>query len=335
MRLLLISCLIISSAAAQCPPGGCPAPRLGGFNVPTIAPAPPQLEWWTVKGKPGLVALYVNGEKVGTLDPVKGEWKDMEGRVTGLRKYLEDAAKSPTTRQTEATPTPEGGRSATPPAPKAGICDCDNCPDGCKCGCPGGLGKPRDNGPRPKFGVEREKLDDREKFALSGREIDRAEALNALEGLTDIPDDAGKVRLTVIGSAAARKTVLEDLKSAPALAYWRDQFVVQGYSPDYWRVKDGGFKTPATLTDAVVYVQKPDGTVLWRQDTYRGPEELAGNLRDKVPGYDPLKDPQPGPGPSPLPGPPTPGPDVSGVSWWWALPVGVVIFFLVYFRRIA
>lgn len=211
------------------------------------------------------------------------------------------------------------------PAPRAGVCECDTCPggDACKCGCR----RAAPVNPPVNFGVDRSKLCPEERYTLGGREASRAAAMNAIEAAGDIPNDSALPRLTVIGSDAARKAVLDDLKAHPSLAWLKDRVVAKGYPPDHWRVKDGGFVTPKGA-DAVVYVQKPDGTVLWRQDEYAGPERLAGALRDKVPGYDPSKDPQPQPTPpAPAPGP-TPGPGLKLNPWWLATAAVALFVFL-------
>jgi hypothetical protein len=103
-----------------------------------------------------------------------------------------------------------------------------------------------------------------------------------------VPDDAKRLRLTVIGSEPARKQVLQDLASHPALAGLADRLVVQGYDPTAWAVKDYGFVTTGSPT---ICLQAPDGTVLHRQDTYRGPERLAEAIRRADPSYDPKRDP--------------------------------------------
>lgn len=325
MRSVLFLCLFSAPALAQCPPGGCPAPLGGALPPPIVV----KVEWFTLTDQPGKIGLYLNGTYAGALDPFEGTYTTRAGRTENIREFT--FRNNPPRRTGETAP---GGRSATTtPTPKAGLCDCQDCPAGCKCGCnmkPAEKGG-RDNGPKPLFGVDRDRIGNQDRFTVSGNEASRAEAMSALEAAGDIPDDAGKFRFTVIGSAAARKPVLEDLKNAPDLAYWRDQFVVKEYAPDHWRIKDGGFKTPAGAADAVVYVQKPDGTVLWRQDTYTGPIDMARALRDKVPGYDPNKDPQPQPpGPLPVPGPILP--DSGGTNYWW-LAVIVAPILVILYRR--
>ncbi|HYE77940.1 MAG TPA: hypothetical protein VEI97_08140 [bacterium] len=296
--------------------------------APTMAQTGGKVNWACLEGEPGWIGLWHGDTYLGKLDPFEGDWvfRNAKEKVNvRAHTFKHNPPRTP------AGALPQGGRSATPkagvkddfeaPAPKesaapkddkpkaGGVCECDTCKckDGHKakdCGCSdcrcadvnGGKGHKPDNGPpRYLFGVERDRLvKGAEKYTLSGREAGRAEALSALEAAGDIPNDANLTRLTVIGSEAARRQVLADLKGSPDLAFWRDKLVVKDYPADHWRVKDGGFVAPKEPSAPVIYVQKADGTVLWRQDDYRGgAPELSKALRDRVPGYDPAKDPQP------------------------------------------
>lgn len=135
-------------------------------------------------------------------------------------------------------------------------------------------------------GVEWDKVqDERSRIMMGKREISRAEAMRLVEG--DVPDDAAKLRLTIIGSEADRKRVLAALDQPP-LAEFKGRFVVQAYDPNDWAVKNYGFVTSGKPT---IYVQMPSGKVLHRQDVYTTAEDLATALRKADPGYDPKKDP--------------------------------------------
>lgn len=72
------------------------------------------------------------------------------------------------------------------------------------------------------------------------------------------------------------------------LAPWKERIKVQDYPPDHWAVRDAGFVTSGNPT---IYCQAADGTVLHRQDEYRGPDALAEVLRKADPTYRPEKDP--------------------------------------------
>lgn len=137
------------------------------------------------------------------------------------------------------------------------------------------------------FGLERARLPAAGKHLLNGKEVSKDELLQAL-GSAKFPDDSQWPSLTIIGPEAARQKVISDLQSSPFLAPWKDRLKVQDYAPDHWAVKDAGFVTTGQPT---IYCQAPDGTVLHRQDEYRGPQALAEVLRQVDPQYKPAKDP--------------------------------------------
>jgi hypothetical protein len=144
--------------------------------------------------------------------------------------------------------------------------------------------------PRRNFGLAPHKIRAGDHYALNGKEVDRQQVCQVLQGDKDrqIPDDASKVRVTVIGTAAERESVLHDFAGHPALALWKDRLLVAGYEPGYWAVQRQGF---AGLGHPTIYVQAPDGTVLHRQDDYQGgAAELAEVLRKLDPNYQPAKD---------------------------------------------
>jgi hypothetical protein len=140
------------------------------------------------------------------------------------------------------------------------------------------------------FGVEVEKLnrEGTERFRLNGAPASREEVRRVLADQR-VPDDAGRLRLTVIGEPAATGRVTDDFARAAALAEWKERVLLQAYLPDHWAVARGGFRTDGRPT---IYVQAPDGTVLHRQDDYRdGADGLAQALRKADPLYNPRKDP--------------------------------------------
>ena len=149
------------------------------------------------------------------------------------------------------------------------------------------------------YGIDVDELrkHSRENFTLDGTPLSRTEALAILN--QTLQDDSDTLRLTIIGSEEARRRVREDL--AGPLADEAREFLIQDYPPDHWAVKDAGFHREGNPT---IYIQKPDGTVLHRQDDYNGPDEFRAvleKLRRPDPNYDPRKDPdlrrQPGQGP--------------------------------------
>ena len=137
------------------------------------------------------------------------------------------------------------------------------------------------------FGLDRTRMPAAGKRLLNGKEVSKEEVLQAL-GKPQLPDDSQWLSLTVIGPEAVRQKVLSDLQSSPFLTPWKDRLKVKDYPPDHWAVKDAGFVTTGNPT---IYCQAPDGTVLHRQDVYRGPEALAEVLRKADPSYNPERDP--------------------------------------------
>lgn len=139
---------------------------------------------------------------------------------------------------------------------------------------------------RMYFGVEADKIKSGTR-TLNGKPVTRLEAMAAICDAT-LPNDTEMPYLTVIGSEAERKHVLGDMATSPALAPFRSRWRMQEYSPSEWPVQGVGFHTEGT---PVIYLQKADGVVMHRQDSYDGPEKLAVALRKADPSYDPKKDP--------------------------------------------
>ncbi|MHB1423483.1 MAG: hypothetical protein ACYC3I_09875 [Gemmataceae bacterium] len=137
------------------------------------------------------------------------------------------------------------------------------------------------------FGLDQARLRAGGKHLLGGKEVSKEELLQAI-GRPQLPKDDKWLSLTIIGPEAARKMVLSDLLNSPFLMPWKDRIKVRDYPPDHWAVKDAGFVTTGQPT---IYCQAADGTVLHRQDAYRGPEALAEVLRRADPNYQPERDP--------------------------------------------
>jgi hypothetical protein len=262
--------------AGGCAPAG-PVGPIAPANFPAPVAAATPAGWQagtTTEGKPCFY-LWDQGGVVAGFCPESGVYRSFhEGRWS----------------EPQSPPWAE-----KPAAKKADDCAC--CPEcGCEDHCTCGVGKPcckgcrciAKDGSRPLFGVEADKIGIAgEQYRINGRPVTKEQAERAVEG-GQLPDDAGKLRLTLIGPEPDRRRVLGDLSTSPALAFWRDQLVVQDYAPDHWAVKDVGFVTGGRPT---IYLQKPDGTVLLRQDAYEGAEALAQSLRKADPNYKPDQDP--------------------------------------------
>ena len=86
---------------------------------------------------------------------------------------------------------------------------------------------------------------------------------------------------------------MADLDNDPKLARFKPSLAIQEYRPSDWAVDPNlGFKSghPA------VYIQRTNnnqvgGKVLYRSETYQGPEKLSEALRRAKPNYDPAADP--------------------------------------------
>lgn len=145
--------------------------------------------------------------------------------------------------------------------------------------------------PKDNFGIDLDKLRAETRdasYTIKGQPVTRAEMVLALtQG--GLADDTHKLRVTVIGGESDRKAVVNDLAASTELAPYRDAMLVQAYAPDHWAVRDAGFVTTGKPT---IYLQRSDGKVLHRQDSYSGgAAQLAEAIRRVRPDYDPKKDP--------------------------------------------
>ncbi len=162
------------------------------------------------------------------------------------------------------------------------------------------------------FGVDTEKVGQHGAgYSLNGRGISRAAAYQA--AAKGIPDDAGKLRVTVIGVEADRKKFETDWTAKAGELQAR--CLLWSVPPDHWSLKDNEsgavFKADGKPT---VYLCAPDGKVLHRQDDWRDAGDVEV-LRKAVKAYDASKDPdlrRP-------PAPPAPSPDSPG------LPAGALV----------
>jgi hypothetical protein len=142
------------------------------------------------------------------------------------------------------------------------------------------------------FGVDLDKLHQEEDgYKLGGRPVSKEEAYHAVE--KGLPDDAHKMRVTVIGTDEERKKFEQAFRASDLAG----SCVLWSVPPDHWSLKDNDSKQTVFKVDGkpTIYAQAPDGKVLWRQDDATNAVE---NLRKVSKPYDPLKD--PGPNSSPL-----------------------------------
>jgi hypothetical protein len=140
------------------------------------------------------------------------------------------------------------------------------------------------------FGVDLDKLrPGGDAYRLGDRECSREEAIRAIE--KGLPDDAGKLRITLIGPDAFRKPIEREVRTSELAS----RCLLWSVPPDHWSLRDLDAKKPAFKVDGspTIYCQAPDGRVLWRQDD--GARALE-NLRKVAKSYDAKKDPGPGSG---------------------------------------
>jgi hypothetical protein len=265
-----------------------PASAYGGWGSGGCGPVGPVVRTvssgYTWTWHKGCAYLYRNGVQVAGYDPADNVYRTYDAQ-TGAWSDPQSPPWAP-----EPVQAPKIARRCGPNC----ICrDCP-CPDGGQCdpGCTCGrnVQQAADGQVEQNFGVDRTKIQPFNRYTINGREVARELAEQAVAGGTDtIPDDSGKLRLTVIGNDAERKAVLDDLTKNAALASVRDLLVVQDYPPTSWAAQGAGFTTTGHPT---IYLQKPDGTVLYHRDDYQqGPEGIVSAVRKADPKYDPSKDP--------------------------------------------
>ncbi len=177
-----------------------------------------------------------------------------------------------------------------------------NCPDG-NCPLPSGV-KPspvlapalpeeaessedaQQKDPNPNFGLNWDKIEEH-KVSLAGKDISAGQASDRIAG--QVPDDASKLRLVVIGTAEERKPVMDQwAKLEPAV---KDRLSPWSVDIDNFSLKDAETGKPVFVTDGhpTVYVQAPDGKVLHRQDDFPVNDNFQG-IRKAVKAYDSAKD---------------------------------------------
>lgn len=289
---LLLACESCSPplCPAQCGSGGCsPAGAVRTYPPLPVTVVAPRYEWRTHANDPGRRYLYANGHQVGGWDRAQRYYRPFDGRNWGER------AESP----------------VKPPSCQCGdTCDCTG--ETCACVV---------ETPALNFGVEAERIFPGH-HSINGRECSKDALLRTIREAS-VPDDAARLRATVIGSQADCDRVLSEIP-ADLLA----QVSWQSYRPGEWPVATGHRQDGKPT----LYLQAPDGSVLSRTDADPGAAALAVGLKLGIrradPSYDPSKDPDltkplpvvpmpPPVGPSPAPGPapqpvPTP-PQASGV----------------------
>lgn len=231
-------------------------------------------------------------------------------------------------------PTPST-RSAADPAPVArppitrarSTCDDPFCDCGCsvtgECGCAAKQARAdasSQSADRPpvalgsNYGLDLKRIPQRETNSVNGRPVSRDQMFEAIAGDEKVPGDAGKLRVTVIGSDTDRKRALDVIDRSPV----REQLCVQDYAAGEWPTVNGH--------RAGIYMQRPGGNTLGPVLSYspemRSPEALNKALEVAVrrndPTYDPAKDPDlqaPSAPVGPAPNTPGPAPNLDADPW--------------------
>lgn len=172
----------------------------------------------------------------------------------------------------EASPLPPGVYSPVKS-------DCPCCGDDCRCGSGKPCNKPScpcvlksgtiESDGTVNYGLDREHFPLKRQRTYRGREVSKGELLRIIGGKGTLKDDSKLLCLTVFGDKSSNDQVLADLGRDPHLAPWKGLIKVQFYDSSEWVAGQGGFAFPS------IYIQTPEGKVLHRQDSYRGPELLA------------------------------------------------------------
>jgi len=282
MKFLATSILLfafVGSSYSQCANGICPAPsNQTSGNV--------QLHEGWYEGKDDWIDLYKSGVFIGSLKLETGDWQANGRPVVNLQKAFGKTIKiSSLIRPKECVC-------------KEGKCECADCPRSCVAVANKFQTKVNEqicnesnackivDGGIPNFGMDWH-ADGKEKYILSGQEVNKSHAFSAISGDTGVPDDSKMQRLVVLGSLQARQKVLADLAADSNLTPFKGKMVTQSYDPSHWHVKDAGY---IAKVDPTIYITSPEGKVIHRQDGYEGPAKLSQAIRKADPSYDPTKD---------------------------------------------
>lgn len=252
--------LLALVALGQCAGGSCPAPMM------VFAPPPPP-----VMIRPEVRAVAVQRPAI----PAERAWLPgvKDGRTIWVWGWRDggDTCWLPSEQATAPPRVPDATTERPPTASQ---------PD-----------RPVVVGALPSFatgGVDRTRLASRERYQPrlgEGRRF--VEAVQAKS--KEVPDDASRLRLTVIGSDAETAPVLAAIQAPGPLHDATKEMHVQTYRPDSPYVAGLGF-APGSPS---IYVQEPNGKVLHRQADFAGGGEAlavavrkAEALRKPDPQYD-------------------------------------------------
>lgn len=232
-----------------------------------------KLEWIKDRSAPGQLDLVGDGWKlIGAYDPETGIYRHVVDFNRGL--------------WSDPEPLPENA----PLPPVRFLCRCQVAGDldcicrNCECHPEAAADEPviENHG----LNLAELELDGKEKASISGKPVKPAEAIRAVEN--GLPDDAHKFCVTAIGVEELREKFVKEFAASDLAQTCK----LQSYSADAWELNDldANRRTFVVDTPLSLYLQAPDGQVLWRQGNADGAIE---NMRKETKKYDPKKDPGP------------------------------------------
>lgn len=151
---------------------------------------------------------------------------------------------------------------------------------------------------RDNYGIDLTHLASEPTYAINGRRVPAREAFQAIAAGGSLSDDTHKPRLTVIGSDAQCRAVLDNLGSL------KDGLLVQCYPPGHWATAVFNLDKLEKQPDLAVFLETPPNAqgrakVLYCQLGDADPERLREAVRQADPNYRPQPTPKPEPEPRP------------------------------------
>lgn len=168
-------------------------------------------------------------------------------------------------------------------------CKCtwtDTCGADCFCAAKPQVSLPVEQ-PSLNFGLDFGRLNQPRRYLLRGREVNRAEAFQAVEG--NLSDDSGKHRLVCVGAPEKCKQVRDDLAGNLLLSNFKD-WLWYSYAPDHWHLETFRLDKDRRFQESgfALFLLEPGGKVCHAQYDYK---DGAEGLHKAHPDYDPAKNP--------------------------------------------
>lgn len=127
----------------------------------------------------------------------------------------------------------------------------------------------------PNYGIDVNRLSNRERVSINGREVHKQSLLNSLIAEANgqasaIPDDRSLLSLTIVGKPHDRQVALKGLND-PEFERFRTDVLVQEYEPDDVMVNAENWGGPTNGKPSIL-LQRPNGQALYGSNDYRGKE---------------------------------------------------------------